>query len=247
MDVLSEKKQPVVTFTILRYSLRYRYRAFANMGRWIWQPFQTKGLGFQKLMGSGKSFGLIPDFSTYVFLAVWDTPEAARQFFTSAAWSQYVTGTTETGTLWLQPLRSHGSWDGSDPFPKGQPIAAQDAAKPILVLTRATIRTGALLDFWRYVPQARAHLKKHDSALLFAIGVGEKPVVQQCTISIWNDPKVIEQFAYRQSGHKEIVQRTRTKRWYKEELFARFVVIDSEGFFANILDQTKQKIFTETN
>jgi hypothetical protein len=247
MDTTSEQNQPIVTFTILRYPLRYRYRAFANMGRWIWQPFQIAGLRFQKLMGSGKSFGLMPDFSTYVFLAVWDTPQAASRFFASDAWNQHLIGTRETGTLWLQPLRSHGSWDGRDPFPKSSAIVAKDTSGPVLALTRATIRTSAMLDFWRYVPQARQHLKKQDSALLFAIGVGEKPVVQQCTISIWSDPKVIDQFAYRQSGHKEIVQRTRAKRWYKEELFARFAITDSEGLFAGILDQAKQKAFAETN
>jgi heme-degrading monooxygenase HmoA len=66
---------------------------------------------------------------------------------------------------------------------------------------------------------------------LLAIGAGEKPFIQQCTVSVWKNEKIINQFAYRQSGHKEVVRRTRERRWYSEELFARFEVIGSEGKF----------------
>lgn len=193
------------------------------------QPFQASGLTFQKMMGCGRNFGLIPDMAAYVFLGVWTDEEAARRFFASDRWRQIVRNTKEVGTLYLHPLRSHGAWDGQNPF--GASSTFHSDGFPIAVLTRATIRLAALPDFWRHIPQARERLKAHADDLLLALGVGEKPVVQQCTVSVWKDAKTIDQFAYRQSGHKEVVRRTRERRWYKEELFARFAVTGSEGLF----------------
>lgn len=198
------------------------------------RPFQAGGLQFQKLMGSGRGFGIIPDFSTYVFLAAWDSEEAARQFFQSERWGQFIQKAHQTGTLWLEPLKSHGAWDKQNPFVPQTPVHS-GGNLPVAVLTRATIRTGALLDFWRHVPQARSRLASHQHSLLFSIGVGEKPLVQQCTVSVWRDAAAIDQFAYRQSGHKEIVRATRQRRWYTEELFARFTVWRAEGaVFASV-------------
>ncbi|MFC5410014.1 DUF3291 domain-containing protein [Larkinella bovis] len=219
----------IVTITLLRYPPRRWYRAFANMGRWTMHPFRADGLRFQKMMGVGRNFGLIPDLSAYVFLGGWSDEKAARSFFDSEAWSKTAEGTQETGTLYLQPIRSHGAWDGQNPFQASPGPLADDV--PVAVLTRATIRLAALPDFWRHIPQVRQRLKAQTDDLLLALGVGEKPVVQQCTISIWRNEKAVEQFAYRQSGHKEVVRRTRERRWYSEELFARFAVEGSEGTF----------------
>ena len=36
------------------------------------------------------------------------------------------------------------------------------------------------------------------------------------------------QFAYRSQAHASIVKTTRKKRWYKEDLFARFYLINDE-------------------
>ncbi|GAB3328730.1 hypothetical protein GCM10027299_31310 [Larkinella ripae] len=234
----------IVTFTVLRYPLRGWYGAFANMGRWLMRPFQAEGLRFQKMMGCGKNFGLMPDFSAYVFLGVWNDEEAARFFFQSRRWQHVCRNTEEVGTLYLRPLRSHGFWDGQNPFEPSSGPRTNAGGFPVAVLTRATLRLAALPDFWRHIPQARQRLEAHVDDVLLALGVGEKPLVQQCTISVWKDEKAIEQFAYRQSGHKEVVRRTRERRWYSEELFARFAVEKSEGtFFGKPL--AVEKVYTD--
>ena len=69
------------------------------------------------------------------------------------------------------------------------------------------------------------HLAAQGDRLLFGIGVGEVPLVQQCTISVWRDAAAIDQYAYRQTGHREVVKLTRQRQWYSEELFARFAVL----------------------
>jgi hypothetical protein len=229
----------IVTVTAFRYQAKARFRAFANMGRWLTKPMPVPGLRFGKLMGSGQDFGLIPDWSTYVFLGVWPDLPMAHQFAQSALFQQLQTGTESVSSLYLMPQRSHGLWSGQDPFyPEEDTLVAVDPQAPVAVLTRATIRARALPDFWRHVPKARQRLQEQGNQLLFGIGVGEVPVVQQCTISVWRSPAAVEQYAYRQSGHKEVVRLTRQRNWYTEELFARFSVVGAEGeLFTEIANQ----------
>lgn len=225
-----------VTVTILNFPAGQRYRAFANMGRWLMKPFDVPGLSFQKMMGTGKNFGLIPDWSRYVFLGVWEDEAQARAFFGTGRWQAFLP--TEGNvpqpsppTLYLRPIKTQGLWDGANPFQTTGNVPEQSPKDaPIAVLTRASIRTGALLDFWRNVPAARQRIADQGDNLLMALGAGEKPIVQQCTLSVWKNAALVDQFAYRQSGHKEIVRMTRQRKWYSEELFARFAVVAMEGF-----------------
>lgn len=230
----------IVTVTVFRYRPLSRFRAFANMGRVLMQPLRAEGLRFSKLMGSGVNFGLLPDLSTYVFLGVWDDDTTARVFPQTDIYHHLSQGTQQVSTLYLQPQRAHGLWNGQNPFsgsrdPSVIPVqrSGQDRSRitenPVAVLTRATIRPQALPDFWRHVPQARRRLTAHTDDLLFGIGVGEVPVVQQCTISVWRSPAAVDRYAYRQSGHKDVVRLTRERNWYAEELFARFSVLRAEG------------------
>jgi len=223
----------VVTVTVLRYEFRARFGAFANMGRVLMQPIRAEGLRFSKLMGSGIDFGLIPDLSTYVHLGIWDDMEQAQAFKETAPYQQLSQGTETIQTLYLAPMKAHGLWDGQNPFSiAGKQLPGINESQklitnssPIAVLTRATIRPRALPDFWRHVPQTRQRLRDHADNLLFGIGVGEVPLVQQCTISVWRDAAAVNQYAYKESGHREVVRLTRQRQWYSEELFARFAVL----------------------
>ncbi|MDB5242977.1 MAG: spheroidene monooxygenase [Spirosoma sp.] len=234
----------IATISVFRYKPLARFSAFANMGRVLLQPLQANGLTFSKLMGSGINFGLIPDFSTYVFFGVWNDNKTAGNLPKTDLYQHLSEGTEQRATLYLQLQRAHGLWDGQDPFSANteQPgqsrrpsISAHDSLptnttnNPVAVLTRATIRTRALPDFWRYVPLARQRLTDQADNLLFGIGIGEVPIVQQCTVSVWRNPAAIERYAYRQSGHKEVIRLTRERNWYSEELFARFSVLRAEG------------------
>lgn len=227
----------LVTLTILKFAPGDRYRGFANMGRWLMKPFVVPGLGFQKMMGTGKNFSFIPDFSQYVFLGVWDDMALAKTFFASQVWQPFLPKDPHgTSVLYLQPLKSHGLWDGIDPFTPTAVLPPPNPTAPVAVLTRANIRPGALLDFYRNIPQARQRIADQGDNLLLAMGVGEKPLVQQCTISVWRNAAAVDQFAYRQSGHREIVKKTRQRNWYSEELFARFSVVGVEGSGLDALD-----------
>jgi hypothetical protein len=46
---------------------------------------------------------------------------------------------------------------------------------------------------------------------------------------VWRDPASLVGFAYRQPEHQAAVDATPVRRWYAEELFARFAVLDVDG------------------
>ena len=45
----------------------------------------------------------------------------------------------------------------------------------------------------------------------------------------------VEKFAYRNKTHSNIIKKTRARRWYKEDLFARFHVLSDSGFIKHII------------
>jgi len=212
----------MTTFTIFRFPARKAWWAFGQMGRKILQP--PRGCAFYKMLGTGRNgFGIIPDFRQYTFLATWESEHQADEFFASALFQAYATQALEYSTLKMRPIQSHGRWDGVEPFVVSHEID-KGYLGPLVVLTRAKIRFSKLLDFWRHVPQAHASLNQSDGVLL-ALGVGEVPLVEQATVSMWESLDALKRYAYQQSGHREIVQRTRQRGWYSEELFARFVPV----------------------
>jgi hypothetical protein len=59
--------------------------------------------------------------------------------------------------------------------------------------------------------------------------VGEWPVIQQATLSLWKSQGAMMHYAYHSAEHAEVVRRTRTENWYAEELFCRFKPLAESG------------------
>jgi len=191
---------------------------------------KVPGLQFSQLLGSGAAngFGAWPNWQRYGLLATWVDAAAADAFFAShPVWQAFAQRSCETWTATLAPLQSHGAWYGADPFAGGTPPPAAPAG-PVAVLTRASIRWRRALRFWRYVePTGRA--VGGSPGLRLAIGLGELPLVRQATFSVWESVAAMQQYAYRNPTHREVIQLTRREGWYAEELFARFAVLGSTG------------------
>ncbi|ALJ01559.1 spheroidene monooxygenase [Rufibacter tibetensis] len=201
----------------------------AQMGTSVPVLQKIKGLNFFKLLGSGqgRGFSLKPNWYRYGFMATWDSPSAAEDFYGShPLLEEYRQHTFEQYTLALQPLQAHGLWNGQNPFTQ-QTLKAPEGA-PIAVLTRASIRVTKAIDFWRNVPKTSQSLD-HAEGLLASIGLGEAPLIRQATFSLWRDEASMKAFAYKQATHREVIKRTRTQGWYSEEMFARFTPLSSKG------------------
>ena len=188
----------------------------------------TNGLTFYRLLGSGrgKGFNPFPDWSVYCLLQVWESEEAAHAFFkASDLMKQYTCRTDELFTLYMKNISAGGTWVGKTPFEKGADL---NPDLPIAVITRATIKWNWLLRFWKYVPTSQEALDGNEG-LIYTKGLGEIPIVQMATFSLWQNFEAVKQFAYNSKQHQEAIRRTRKNDWYREELFARFQPYKSVG------------------
>ena len=188
----------------------------------------TDGCSFWKLLGCGHNgtFDLQPDWQQWGLLAVWDEREDFDQFMKTSfisRWWRFLA--YEQWTVLCQPIASHGLWDGKEPFGKPAPT---DYDGPVAVLTRATIHFRKLKNFWWHVDEV-ADMMASSKGFVTSVGIGEAPVYRQATFSVWESQADIKTFAYGNTKHAEVVKKTRSENWYREELFARFVLIDSLG------------------
>lgn len=186
------------------------------------------GLTFFKLFGSGTGEGFtpIPNWGVYAILAVWPDLETAQKAVASApVYGRWRRHASEAATLYVSALSSRGRWDGSEPF-----AIEKMATMPstMAILTRATIKKRHALAFWRETPDISGHVREQPH-LKFKIGLGEVPLFQQVTFSVWDDAEAMKAFAYRSAFHGEAVKRVRANGWFKEELYARFAILAAEG------------------
>lgn len=229
----SEKSgDSVVTFTISDYS-GHKVWAFAQMGLARKEFKGQKGLSFWRLFGTGKGsgFSLKPDWARYGLLAVWNEISAAEEFLNN---SQFVISSRmhfrESFTVYMKPISSRGGWDGNNPFELQHSSTYENG--PIAIITRATINLNRLYRFWNMVPTAGKALSGA-KGLIASVGFGEAPIYRQATFSIWKDIDSMKQYAYNNPVHKNIISRTYKENWYKEDLFARFMLIKTEGTWNN--------------
>ena len=213
----------------------FKYSSFSNKA-WAFKMMQfankdlrkVNGLSFYRLMGSGKGRGFnpLPDWSIYCLLQVWESEDVANTFFSSSDLiERYKNHTSEIFTLYMKNISAGGTWVGKNPFEKA---AELDMNMPIAIITRATIKWNWLLKFWKYVPTSEEGLDGNEG-LIYTKGVGEVPIIQMATFSLWKNFDAVKQFAYKSKQHQEANKKTRQYEWYSEELFSRFQPYKSTG------------------
>jgi heme-degrading monooxygenase HmoA len=219
----------ITTISFFRYtSLRNKFWGLKMMQFAHKSLENVSGMTFYRLLGSGKGRGFnpLPDWSVYCLLQVWESEENANEFFNSSdLMREYAVHSDELYTLYMKNISAGGTWVGKNPFEKG---AEMDPDQPIAVITRATIKWNWLLRFWTYVPTSQQALDGNEG-LIYTKGVGEIPIVQMATFSLWKNFEAVKQFAYKSKQHQEAIRRTRKNNWYKEELFSRFQPYKSTG------------------
>ena len=126
----------------------------------------------------------------------------------------------------MKNILARGKWSGSNPFEKNSSL---DKEFPKLaVITRATIRLSKLRSFWKYVPTSSLPLAGN-KGLIYTKGIGEVPILQMATFSLWENEQALKDFAYSSPEHHKAIQKTKELNWYKEELFSRFQPYREEG------------------
>ncbi|ETX28705.1 spheroidene monooxygenase [Roseivivax isoporae] len=218
----------IVSLSLFRFdTASARLWALGMMGAARLSLPRHEGLTFWKLCGSGSGEGFtpIPNTGVYAILAVWqDAATAERQLAASSLWARYRARAAEDWTLFLSPISARGRWSGAEPFAAG----TDTQAGPIAALTRATVRPARAARFWRRQPDISRRIGS-DPNVLFKIGIGEVPFLQQVTFSIWPDVDSMARFARSSGPHARAIRAVREGGWFREELYARFRIHGETG------------------
>jgi hypothetical protein len=220
----------LVTFHLWGVARRHVPWAASRMMRHRSPLRRVPGLRFARLLGTGHGRTFTPgdaDPRHWALLASWETPETAAAFEAGPVVAAWDAHSVERWRLGLRALSSSGLWSGRSPFgPQRKDIDVR--GYPYAVLTRARLAPTKAVAFWRSVPPVAATAATA-RGLRFARGIGEAPVGLQATFSVWDDAAAASAFAFDSPAHRAVVDRTASARWYAEQLFARFAVIEASG------------------
>jgi len=218
----------VVTLSLYRFDgPRLRTWAFLMMGAARLMLPRVVGLEFWKLCGTGVGEGFTPRLfpDEVAVLCAWPSLAAARHRLAHAKpFTAYSRRASAEVTFFLMPTSARGSWAGVEPFRPEE----DHSRGPLVALTRATVKPLRSLRFWQRVPDISAGIGR-DPNVLFKIGIGEVPLLHQVTFSIWPDTASMAQFARKDGPHAKAIRAVREGNWFREELYARFRVLDIEG------------------
>jgi hypothetical protein len=176
---------------------------------------------FYKSLGTGEGKTFTPnDADSRTWAIVISTSRPIENFDSIKPFSTWRQFAMSEDFFELETISSHGLWAGTSPF---LATASGDWKGEVATITRARIAWRENLHFWRAVPPVTQTLLSHEG-LISAIGIGEAPIGLQGTFSHWRSQEALRAFAYQSESHKRAIAATAERRWYKEELFARFAV-----------------------
>ena len=223
----------IVALTITKYHNLTIPFAFLGMAILRLPLWLNRKCNFWKLMGSGKNaqVDLAPNFKHWAILTTWKNKTDYEEFSSKSfpmKWFRLFG--MEEFTILLKPLSSHGQWSAAEPFKTERTY--YNPNDRIAVITRAAIQLGKVKEFKENINRAAASMRKAPGFILSA-GIGENPFLDQATFSIWENEESMKNYAYKSFDHSDIIKLTRERKWYSEELFARFAIIETYGSLNN--------------
>lgn len=222
----------LVTVHLWRVSPRNVPAALIRMAADRRRLHRLAGLRFGVLVGTARAGSFSArdaDPLHWGLVAAWESDRAAANFDSSAIAGAWSAVADERLLLRLRPLAARGAWAGRAPFgdPKPSPWDG-----PVAAITHARLRASRTLLFRRAATAVATDLNELARPPRLALGIGESPIGLQGTLSVWDSSRDLTDFAYRRAAHSGVVRRTPQARWYSEELFARFAVLDVQGAYS---------------
>ena len=197
----------------------------------------TPGLGFAKVMGSGQGggFSLRPSATHQGLIACFDSWDHAKGFM-QGPWVKAIRDRARESWVGVFSVQSaRGSWDQQDWGPTSD-VAVQgsptESSGALAVLTRASIRPAKAMAFWRHAPAAQNDLDQADGCQL-AMGLGEAPLLRQCTFSVWRDAPSMRAYAHH-SSHQQAIQAAYKHQFFSESLFVHFRPLYMQGIWKGL-------------
>ena len=200
------------------------------------------GLLSAKVMGSGHGGGfttLRPSATHQGLLCRFKDADAAMEFLHGEQVQAYRDRARECWAGLMAVTSARGQWDQQSwglsdaasmalsPAWQDRLPPADETSSPLAVLTRASIHPAKAMAFWRHAPSTQLALDEADGCLL-AMGLGEAPLVRQCTFSLWPDEAQMLRFARQGAHHTASLAATRQK-YFSESMFVRLRLLRMSG------------------
>ena len=126
------------------------------------------------------------------------------------------------------------AWQSSDLWPQDsnkeqnqEPDQEPNEEPFVASLTRGSIRAAKAVSFWRYAPAAQIDLNSAPGCEL-AMGLGEAPVLRQCTFSLWRNTQSLMDYAH-QGAHQKAIAAAKKHSFFTESMFVRMNVLHMFG------------------
>ena len=205
-------------------------------------PPTTPTMRWRKVLGSGHNggFGLRPAWNRLGLFCAFDHTDSARDWLArSAEVARWQDRAEQWLTVLLEPLASRGSWSGHS-----LGVAQADVAPPpetlVASLTRASIRPHLARRFWSLSPAAEVSLAQAPGCL-FAVGLGEAPLLRQATFSLWHDQSAMDAYA-RRGAPLAAIRQAYSQGFFSESMFTRFRVLQIGGHWPQANLELSQRL-----
>jgi spheroidene monooxygenase len=228
--------QGVVVVALVEYQARHKAWGWLRLAQGQSALQQVPGLRFAKVMGSGHQggFSIRPSSTHQGLITMFEDAASAQAFVQGPLIAAYRERARQfwTGLMCVDSAR--GAWDGRvwGNTPAQALGALTDTLDPsnqipLAVITRASIRPAKALAFWRYAPASQTDLQNAPGCTM-AMGLGEAPLLRQCTFSLWrNTPSML---AYAHGGaHQAALEAAYRHDFFAESLFVRMRLLEQQG------------------
>jgi spheroidene monooxygenase len=221
----------VLVMLLVDYATQHRPWGWLRLAQGAAALKGTPGLLFAKVMGSGQDggFSLRPSSSHQGLVCMFESQQQAELFIQGPQVQAYRDRARECWVGLLDITSVRGAWDRQSwgITPPGSLTHAVDDTAPMAALTRASIRPAKAMAFWRKAPASQASLSQAPGCLL-AMGLGEAPLIRQCTFSVWRDTSSMLAFAH-QGAHHQAIQAAYKQDFFSESLFVRMRILSMQG------------------
>ena len=221
----------VLVMLLVDYATQHRAWGWLRLAQGAAFLKETPGLLFAKVMGSGQNggFSLRPSSSHQGLVCMFESQHQAEQFIEGPLVQAYRDRARECWVGLLDITSARGAWDRQSwgvtpPSCLHHPV---DETAPMAALTRASIRPAKAMAFWRKAPASQASLDQAPGCLL-AMGLGEAPLIRQCTFSVWRDTSSMLNFAQQGANHQAI-QAAYKQDFFSESMFVRMRILSMRG------------------
>lgn len=207
----------------------------------------VKGLLFTKVMGSGHEGGFVlrPSPSHHGLICIFDCASSVKVFLEGGLIASYRSNAREFVWGMYSVASAKGLWDGlawgvtdENSLEGLYPCRTDDKSQAIAVLTRASIKPAKAVAFWRFAPATQKDLPAAKGCVL-AMGMGEAPLLRQCTFSVWRSLDDVDNYA-RHGAHQKAIEASYRRDFFSESMFVRMRPLEIHGCWkGHVIDWDK--------